>query len=103
MSNFETGRLTAVYAPYGKDSNNKLRYVRENYDQLEWVAPNATRSATYAVPLGTIVGGKDPLYQLGVEGLGREFGYYTLESIVADRHQHNGSDSFVGLQFFGPV
>ena len=103
MSNFETGRLTAVYTIHGKDTRGKLRYVRESYDQLEWVSPGATKVATFAVPLGFSPFTNDPNYQLGTEAIGREFGYYTLDSIIADRHEHNGKDSFVGLQFFGPI
>ncbi len=103
MSTFETGRLTPVYSPLGKTASGQLRYVRERYDQLEWVSPGATRTATFAVPLGSIIVGNNPDEQVQDQEFGREFGYYSLDSIVADRHQHNGSDSFVGLQFFGPI
>ena len=103
MIDFESGRLKAVYTPLGKDANGNLRYYRENYDQLEWVSAIGGRTATYAVPLGFERATVDPDYQLLEQEVGREFGYYTLENIVADRHEHDGSDSFVGLQFFGPV
>lgn len=103
MSDFETGRLTPVYTQSGKTANGQLRYVRERYDQLEWVAPGATRTATFAVPLGFEIVGNNPNEQVQDQEIGREFGYYNLNSIVADRHEHNGSDGFIGLQFFGPI
>lgn len=100
---FLTGRLTAVYSPAGNDAAGQTRYQRANFDVLEW-APNASdRRTTYVVPLGTNRISSDDLGISPAAEVGREFGYYTLNSLVIEPHTGDGSDSWIGLHSFGPV
>lgn len=103
IDDFRTGKLTPIYTPLGKDDRGRQRYVRERYDQLEWSSASGQRTAVYAVPLGIEVISNNPNTQVIDPDIGREFGFYGLDKIIADRHLHDGSDGFIGLQFFGPV
>lgn len=100
---FLTGRLTAVYTPAGNDAAGQTRYQRANFDVLEWSPKAGDRRTTYVVPLGmTRIDTGDIAGSPAVE-VGREFGYYTLNSLVIEPHTADGSDSWAGLHSFGPV
>ncbi len=106
---WESGRLTAVYHPAGFRTDGELKLKRANYDVLEWVGPGATRMSTYVVPLGSgerithsdindyTNENRDAL------DVGQEFGFYQKRIAIVEPHEGNGSDSWVGLQFFGYI
>lgn len=106
---WESGRLTAVYHPVGTRSDGELRLKRANYDVLEWQGPGATRTSTYVVPLGfervTDSDLEDYIHSDARDAIevGQEFGFYQKGVAIVEPHQADGSDSWVGLQFFGHI
>ena len=102
QADFQTGRLTAIYNQVGNDAAGQPRYVRANFDLLEW-AEGSGRRETFVVPLGTERISSDDVGVQAEWQVGREFGYYTLAPLVLEPHQANGSDSWIGLHGFGPV
>jgi hypothetical protein len=100
---FQAGKLTAVYAPVGRRANGELRYRRARFDLLEW-APTGVDAATFILPLALTGIAADQLnLDEPPERYGLEFGYYTVESIVLEQYQGDGSDSWKGLHTFGPI
>lgn len=103
-TDFQTGRLTAIYNQVGNDAAGQPRYVRANFDLLEWASTSSSRRETYVVPLGIERIASEDVQVQNEFQLGREFGYYQIEPLVLDQHQHNGlTDNWIGLHGFGPV
>ena len=101
---WETGKLQAVLHPVGKRANGEQRYVRGNYDVLEWQAPGASAPSQYVVPLSIgerISAGGVNLTDVQI---GHEFGYYDLERHVIELHEADGrGDSWRSLHSFGTI
>lgn len=106
----EKGRLTQVLHPHGTFSDGSPKFRRANYDLLEWSSVAGRKMETFVVPLGferithsdlnDFAAGQDTG---DATDIGQEFGFYTGRSIVIEPHEADGSDSWKGLQFFGPI
>lgn len=103
-SAFETGRLTDVWVPAGKDSLGNVRYRRAQFDVLLWDISGTPE--TFVVPLGLERAHSvtAQLVQDHAANFGQEFGYYSADSIVVEPHTADGlQDSVLSLHTFGPV
>ena len=104
----DTGRLTEIFHPIGIFDNGERRYKRANYDLLEWASVAGRKMETFVVPLGferitdADLNDFDHLSDEAID-VGQEFGFYTGDRIIVEPHQSDGSDSWIGLQFFGYI
>ena len=106
----ETGRLTAVYHPHGTFSDGTPRLRRANYDLLEWSSVAGRKMETFVIPLGfeRITHSDLNDFDVGKDSgdatdIGQEFGFYRTRIVVIEPHEADGADSWIGLQFFGPI
>ena len=98
---FETGRLTDVWTPSGKDQFGQTRYRRANFDVLTWTVNSIPE--TYVLPLG-LERINSAEVVLKDSQTGHEFGYYTADSLILEQHQGDGmSDTLPALHSFGVV
>lgn len=103
---FETGRLTDVWTPAGRDPGGAIRYRRANFDVLLWAASSANVPENYVLPLGLerTSGADIALKADGSPQIGQDFGYYSSESMILETYQGDGmSDAIQSLHAFGPV
>lgn len=103
---FESGKLTDVWTPVGRDAAGTARYRRANFDVLLWAAASGAVAEYYVVPLGIerTNSAEIALKSDGSPQIGQEFGYYNSDSLMLEVHQGDGmSDTLQALHSFGFV
>ena len=103
MSVWNSGRLHAVYNPVRV--GNEILYRQANFSVLEWAPTASSRWGTYVIPNSIVDVDDNQLNDLVAHEteVGTMFGYFSLDPIVVEPHQADGSDSWVGLHTFGYV
>ncbi len=100
---FETGVLTDVWVPLGKNALGNQRFRRANFDVLNWDPTGVGAPSTFVVPFGLERISQAEIVLKDTGQVGIEFGYYGGESLFLDPSQGDGSDSVIGCNSFGFV
>lgn len=102
MSLFDSGRIILVKHPEGSFPDGSPRYRMGNFSHLIWASTLTGNQEAYVVTEGDRVSGTD--YNLHTAPQhGQEFGYAQGDELVIEPHLADGSDSIVGLHFFGDI